>query len=77
VKIYKVVWEDAHGDVGGWMTTAELDTKPRTVISVGFLAKRTKKVVILVSSVDEDADFILDPLVIPRQNVKEMKCLRQ
>ena len=69
-----VTWLDAHADVAGWMTLADIDPDPCIVYSVGFLLDgvKTDHVSLCQSSSDGRLDSVLH---IPRAMVLEVENL--
>ena len=69
-----VTWLDAHADVAGWMTIADIDPDPCIVYSVGFLLDgvKTDHVSLCQSSSDGRLDSVLH---IPRAMVLEVENL--
>jgi hypothetical protein len=70
--IVEVLWHDAAGD-GDW--TSKLDLEPAPTASVGYLVRRDRTAVRIVSLVnDGDAAYTL---VVPTGMVKEIRYLQR
>ena len=76
MKIVLVSWEDstAYGSV--WQALDGMDWSLHKCHSAGYLIKESKDFVILVQTVCDDNDDILNALVIPRGCIKKIKELK-
>lgn len=69
MKIVLVEWDDAAME-GHWIDGHPAKPKPQIVRSIGFLAHKTKKHILLVQSVAENCHG--NSLQIPRRMVRKM-----
>ena len=71
-KLVRVTWHDAHG-LEGWMSIQEIDQGPRVINSVGWAIPGAKPGhVVLVGTVDADADMIDGGLAIPKGMIRSI-----
>ena len=68
-----VVWEDAHSE-DAWTSLEDLDTRPLSCQTVGYLVQKTKRVVTVSSTLSEDGQACCT-LHIPRAWVRELRYL--
>jgi len=71
-KLVRVTWHDAHG-LEGWMSIQDIEQGPRVINSVGWAVPNAKPGhVVLVGSVDADADMIDGGLAIPKGMIRSI-----
>lgn len=70
-QVVRVEWDDSCSYHGWWKDGEEFDTS--VVVTVGILVSRTKKFVIISSSLDGTCNRWVDPLVIPMSAVRKIK----
>lgn len=71
-KLVRVTWHDAHG-LEGWMSIHDIEQGPRVINSVGWAIPDAKPGhVVLVGSIDNDADMVDGGLAIPNGMVREI-----
>ena len=69
-KAVLVVWRDALQPGEHWRKTGDLPKPdPGTVVSVGFIVRKSKKAIALAQSLDEGAEHCLSVLVVPRSAI--------
>jgi|TARA_R100001594_G_scaffold53578_2_gene87166 hypothetical protein len=78
LKVVKVTWLDAMSDDNTWQDLKELEKQSlKSVHCVGWILKEDKKNIILISSLDEDAQTGGGGTVIPKSCVKEIVQLKE
>jgi hypothetical protein len=73
--LVKVTWSDALSLKSGWKSVKKVKkTYPSTIVTVGYLVKKTKRAVWVVATLTDDKDCDGD-VVIPRDWVTRIKKL--
>lgn len=69
-----VTWDDAAELNLGWMEESEIEAKPMIVRTVGFMVRKTKKHVIVASTIGDHAHCHAQ-FQIPRQMIQSIEVL--
>lgn len=73
--LVKVTWHDAVSLKSGWKSVKKVkNTKPSTIVTVGYLVKKTKRAFWVVGTLTDDKDCDGD-VVIPRDWITKVKKL--